>query len=269
MSRPDPEAGIETTSDSWLGGKLVLRQPAKGHRVGSDAALLAAAAPRAERIVDVGAGIGAVGLALLARMADAKADLVEIDSSIAALAAENVAANGFAGRARVVVADVAAARSRRAGGLAEGAADLVVTNPPYFEAPDVRVSPDGRRARAHVFAREDEGRSALAAWIVGALALLAPGGRFVMIHRPEALAEILASFGKRLGAVAVLPIYPYADAPARRVLIAGVKGARGPLRVMPGLVLHEKSGVFTKEAEALHRGETTIPLVEDRRGEHR
>lgn len=262
-----PEVDFETTSDSWLGGKLTLRQPAKGHRVGSDAALLAAAAPEARRIVDVGAGVGAVGLALLKRMTGARAELVEIDAELGALAAENVKKNDLAERARVAVADVTAARARRAAGLIDGVADLVVTNPPFFDAPNVRVSPEARRARAHVLSSAPlraNARSPTAAWIVSALALLAPGGRFVMIHRPDALGEILASLENRLGAIAVLPIHPYLEAPAHRLLIAGVKGARAPLSVQAGLVLHEPSGAFTNEAELIHRGDATIPLVASR-----
>jgi len=258
------EVAFATTSDSWLRGKLLLRQPTKGHRVGSDAALLAAAAPEAERIVDVGAGVGAVGLALLKRMTGARADLLEIDPELAALAAANAAENALAERTRVVVADVTAAASRRAAGLSDGAADLVVTNPPFFDAQNVRVSPVARRARAHVLssaAPEANSRSATDAWLIGALALLAPGGRFAMIHRPGALGAILASLENRLGAIAILPIYPYAEAQAHRLLIAGVKGARAPLSFRPALVLHEPSGAFTKEAEAVHTGEATISLV--------
>jgi tRNA1(Val) A37 N6-methylase TrmN6 len=244
-----------------------LRQPAKGHRVGSDAALLAAAAPEAERIVDIGAGIGAVGLALLKRMAGARAELVEIDAELGALAAENIDKNDLAERARVALADVTTARSRRAAGLIDGAADLVVTNPPFFDASNVRVSPEVRRARAHVLpnaALQASTRSPTAAWIVGALALLAPRGRFVMIHRPDALGEILTGLENRLGAIVVLPIHPYATAPAHRLLIAGIKGARAPLSIKSGLVLHERSGSFTKEAELVHRGDATIPLVASR-----
>ncbi|MBV1705232.1 MAG: methyltransferase, partial [Hyphomicrobiales bacterium] len=53
------------TADGFLGGRLTLRQPARGHRFGSDAALLAACAPTDcdGEIMDVGAGVGAVGLA--------------------------------------------------------------------------------------------------------------------------------------------------------------------------------------------------------------
>jgi len=255
--RPAPFA---TTSDSLFGGRLTLRQPVKGHRVGSDAVLLAAAAPAGMNIVDVGAGVGAVGLALLQRAAGSRAALVEIDPDTAALAGENAAANGLAERARVVLADVTSARSRRAGGLEDGKADLVVTNPPFFDAEAVRASDEESRARAHVLAPRsgEAGQSPLEAWIIGSLALLSPGGRFVMIHRPEALAAILAAFGRRLGAVALLPVHPRAEAPAHRLLISGVKSARAPMSIQPGLTLHDSTGAFTPRAEALHRGEAVI-----------
>ena len=259
MAEPPLAGSAATTTDAWLAGRLRLIQPVKGHRVGSDAALLAAAASAAAHVADIGAGVGAVGLAIALRYLAARVDLVEIDPGLASLAARNAAANGLAERARVIIADVTSPPSRRAGGLADGEADLVTTNPPFFAPTDVRASPQPGRAQAHVLPEPDgEGRSALAAWIKGALALLAPGGRFVMIHRPDSLAAILAAFGGRLGAIAILPVHPRAEAPAHRLLIAGIKGARSPLAIRPPIVLHDAAGGFTPEAEALHRGEAAI-----------
>ncbi len=243
--------------DAILGGRLNLRQMLAGHRVGTDAVLLAAAAgPPARRIVDVGAGVGAVGLALLTRWPEARADFVEIDSGLAALARENAALNGVAERSRVFALDALDGRARRAAGLPDGEADLVVTNPPFFAAEAARVSPDPSRARAHAFAAGAE--APLGAWIVASLALLAPSGRFVMIHRPDALPEILEAFGRRLGDVAIRPVHPRAEADAIRVLVSGIKGSRAPTRLSPGLVLHEASGAFTPRGDALHRGDLTF-----------
>jgi tRNA1(Val) A37 N6-methylase TrmN6 len=228
-----------------------------GHRAGTDAVLLAAAAGLpARRIVDFGAGAGAAGLALLTRWPEARADLVEIDPSLAALARENAALNGAAGRARVFALDALDGRARRAAGLLDGEADLVVTNPPFFAAGTARVSPDPARARAHAFAAGAE--APLRAWIVAALATLAPGGRYVMIHRPDALPEILEAFGKRLGDIAIRPVHPRGDADAIRVLVSGVKGSRAPARLAPGLVLHEAGGAFTPLAAAIHTGDAVL-----------
>jgi tRNA1(Val) A37 N6-methylase TrmN6 len=246
----------ETSLDEILGGRLRLRQMRQGHRVGADAVLLAAAAgPPARRIVDVGSGVGAVALALLTRWPEARADLVEIDPAIAVLARENAAINGVADRVRVFELDGLDASARRGAGLLNGEADLVVSNPPFFAAGEVRSSPDAVRARAHVFAAA---ASSLPAWIVASLALLAPGGRFAMIHRPDALPAILAAFGRRLGAVAIRPVHPRGDADAIRVLVSGVKGSKAPVRLLPGLVLHEASGAFTPLSAAIHRGEALL-----------
>jgi tRNA1(Val) A37 N6-methylase TrmN6 len=245
-----------TSLDAILGGRLRLRQRRDGHRVGLDAILLAAAAGApVARLVDVGAGVGAVGLALLQRWPAATGALVEIDAELAALAQENAALNGLAARARVVVADALDAKSRRAAGLADEAADLVVTNPPYLAAEAARVSPDPRRARAHV---AGGGAAALADWVVACLPLLAPGGRFVMIQRADALAALLPAFAGRLGDLALRPIHPRADAPAIRLLISGTKGSKAPLRLLPGLALHEPDGAATPLAAAIQRGEATL-----------
>jgi tRNA1(Val) A37 N6-methylase TrmN6 len=245
-----------TSLDAILGGRLRLRQTRGGHRVGLDAVLLAAAAGApAARLVDVGAGVGAVGLALLQRWPAAAGILIEIDAGLAALAEENAALNGLSARARIVVADALDPKSRRAAGLVDEAADLVVANPPYLAADAARPSPDPRRARAHV---AGAGAAALADWVAACLALLAPGGRFVMIQRADALAALLPAFAGRLGGLALRPVHPRADAPAIRLLISGTKGSKAPLQFLPGLTLHEADGAAAPLAAAIQRGEATL-----------
>src|SRR5262245_12453351 len=118
---PAEETGGEFTDDAVLGARLRLKQPRSGHRVGHDAILLAAACPAraGEHAVDLGAGVGAAGLALAARVEGVTLTLVEIDRRLAALAAENAQHNGLAERVRAIVLDVSApARAFAAAGLA-------------------------------------------------------------------------------------------------------------------------------------------------------
>src|SRR5215208_1665832 len=98
----------ESTEDAVLGGRLILRQPHRGHRVGHDAILLAAAtnARAGEHAIDLGAGVGAAGLALARRIAGVKVTLVEIESTLKTLAAENAQRNNLADRARAALGDV-------------------------------------------------------------------------------------------------------------------------------------------------------------------
>ena len=259
----DETGKLATSLDGLLGGRLPIRQPGRGHRAGSDAILLAAAAPAegVDRIVDLGAGVGAVGLAILQRLRGASADLVERDAALAALAEENAMRNGLQAQTRIHSLDFMQARDRRNAGLRDGAADLVVTNPPFFEAANVRASPNARKASAHVFAGGppvSPGKTALEAWIIACLALLCGGGRFIMIHR----AGRARWDSRRIRAAAGLGMrscpFTRTQAPAHRILVAGVKGARGPISLRAALTLHDRSGAFTPLAEAIHRGEALI-----------
>ncbi len=248
--RPPPIAAA-----GFLGGRLLLRQPAQGHRCGTDAVLLAAAAPAdfSGLAIDVGAGVGAAGLALAVVRPGARIGLLESDPFIAGLARANLLQNGLTGRGHVIQADVLSKPSRRGADLRDESAGLVITNPPFLDPSRARLSPDPRKRRAHAMPVE----GALAAWIVASLALVAPGGLFILIHRPDALPLILHVLAGRAGGIAVLPVYPRCAAKAGRVLVRGKKGSRAPLSIAPPLVLHEGEG-FTEAADAIHRGVATI-----------
>ncbi len=250
----------EITYDSLLGGRLRLRQLASGHRAGTDALLLAALTPPDTRgmVLDVGAGAGAVGLVAAFRAPCAHIGLVEIDKMACALARDNIQANALEARLSVYQADILAPASRRAAGLVDEQAALVLTNPPFFDAGSVRVTPDSARARAHVAA------APLADWLRASLALLAPGGVFAMIHRADALADCLGSIGRRLGSLRIRPVQPRVDSPASRVLFYGVKGSKGPLRLEAPLVLHERDGRFTPEAMRLALDASLTIFPDDR-----
>jgi tRNA1(Val) A37 N6-methylase TrmN6 len=255
MASPSHISDAGSAHRQFLGGRLRLRQSSRGHRSGTDAVLLAAAAPANATgvILDIGSGVGAVALSAALFAPHASIGLVEIDSSACALARQNVAENGFAERVRVYETDVLDPPSRRGAGLVDEQAEMVLTNPPYLAAGRVRVSPDPRRALAHV---SDGG---LKPWVRACLALLKPGGTFGMIHRADALAECLASVEGRLGGVTILPVAPRAGEPATRILLRGTKGSKAPLSLLAALVLHETDGRFTRLAEAIHRGKMGLP----------
>jgi tRNA1(Val) A37 N6-methylase TrmN6 len=235
--------------DSLLDGRLLLHQWDKGHRVGTDAILLAAAAPPIAKglVVDVGAGVGAVGLILARANTGVEVALLEKNPEAAELSRQNAAANDLSSRIRVFEADLFDVPARKAGGLVE-AADLVVTNPPFLNSRTARASPDAARAMAHML---DEG--GIAKWLQASLALLKPRGMLVLIHRADALEDLLAGLGGRLGGLEILPVFPRRGEKATRLILRGRKGGKAPLALLPGLVLHETDGGFTLRAEQLHR----------------
>ncbi len=252
----DEEQGL--TRDAILGGRLELVQPRRGHRIGSDAVLLAAAAGDADglAVADLGCGVGTIGLSVARAAPAASVTLVDNDPAILALAARNAELNGLGGRTTIVAADILApSRQRLAAGLANDAFDLVLSNPPFLKAGAARSSPLANRSRAH-----DMPEGGLETWVAHALALLKPRGRLILIHRADALPAILAAIGARAGGIRVLPIHPVSGREAARVVVGAEKGSRAPFALRPPLVLNGPDGRFTPEAEALHRGEARLTL---------
>lgn len=249
-------AAPATTLDALLDGRLHIEQPARGHRAGTDAVLLAAAAPRGGgTMIDLGAGVGTAGLLLAAVDPSWRLVLVERDVAIARLAQGNAEHNRLADRVAVVVADVtASARDREAAGLTANSAEAVIANPPFFSPGHIRSSSDPYRRVAHGLDRAGE----LVQWVRTAVWLLKPRGTLTIIHRTEALPELLAAMAGRLGGISVLPVLPKAGAAASRILVRCTLGSRAPFCLLSPLVLHQASGGFTPEAEALHRGEGWI-----------
>jgi tRNA1(Val) A37 N6-methylase TrmN6 len=247
----------EITEDAFLGGQLHLRQRRSGHRAGHDAMLLAAATPArsGDRVVDLGAGVGAAGLAVARRVAGVGLVLVEIDAALAALARGNAAANAIA--ADVIVLDVtSAAAAFAAVGLTPDCADVVLMNPPFNDPARHRVSPDRARASAHVATA-----TTLESWIRAARRILKSGGVLTMIWRADGLAEVLAALGRGFGSLAILPVHNDANSPAIRLLIRATKGGKAPIQMQAALMLNDESAVPNKQVQDVLAGKGVLPLA--------
>jgi len=248
----------DVTEDAVLGGRLRLRQSIRGHRVGHDAILLAAAVPArtGETVVDLGAGVGAAGLAVAVRVGGIKLTLVELAPQLAALAAENTRLNGLS--AQIATLDVVApARAFAAAGLRPEQAARVMMNPPFNDSARQRASPDRGRRLAHAAPR-----ATLVAWTKSAARLLRPRGTLSLIWRADGLGDVLEALKPAFGAAAVLPIYAKPAERAIRVLVRATKASRAPLQLLPGLVLHDQAGRATAAADAILRAGEALPLAQ-------
>jgi tRNA1(Val) A37 N6-methylase TrmN6 len=247
----------DVSDDAVLAGRLTLRQPRRGHRFGHDAILLAAAvdARAGEIAVDLGAGVGAAGLALARRVDGISVTLVELDPALTALAQHNAEQNGLAARVRAVCLDVtASAADFAAAGLVAVSVDHVLMNPP-FNAPQ-NPSPDPARRQAHIAADDT-----LKQWLGTAARLLRSNGVVTLIWRADRLDDVLAALAPHFGEAVVLPIYPKPNAPAIRVIVRARKGRSAPAVSLPGLVLANDSGTPSAAAEAILRGGQALSLT--------
>ena len=239
------------TEDRLLDGRVRLRQPTRGYRAGLDAALLGAAcdARPGQRVLEAGCGAGGALLAAAARRPDVRFVGVERDAAALALARENIALNGFGDRVEAIEGDVAV----RFSNLDLEPFDAAMTNPPFFDDPDSLRGPAPDRRAAWM---ADDG---LAAWIGFLSKGVREGGTLTLIHRADRLADILALLGEKCGSIQVRPIHPFADQPAKRILVRAIKTGKAPLRLLPPLVLHDRDGdKHRPEVEAILRGEAGV-----------
>jgi tRNA1(Val) A37 N6-methylase TrmN6 len=246
----------ELTDDRLLGGRLRFSQPARGYRVAIDPVVLAAAVRPLpyHRVLDAGAGTGAASLCLAARVPECRIVGLELQRDLHRIASHNVAQNGLDRRVEILRGDLAQPPPR----LSAASFDHVMTNPPHLPAGEASPPQHRERALAHVETTMD-----LAAWVGACLRMLKPDGHLTLIHRADRLAEVLAALLGRAGDVVVFPLWPAADRrPAKRVLVQARKGARGPLRLAPGLVLHGADGSFAPLAEGVLRDGIALELTE-------
>ncbi len=250
----------ETTTDAFLGGALMLRQPARGYRAGIDPVLLAATCPddgREATILDCGAGVGTVGLCIAARLAGTRVTLVEREPVLADLARENIVANALQDRAEIFCADLAAPLSRMPDLAARaGTFDHVLANPPFHVDASGTRSADPVKDAANAMSE-----NGLDAWARFMAAMCRGGGTATMIHRADALPAILAALANRFGGLTILPLHPRAAEPANRVIVRGIKGSRAPLTLLPPLVLHATGAQgYQPAVEAVLRHGAALPL---------
>jgi len=229
------------TEDALLGGRLRLLQLRRGYRVAIDAVLLAAAVDPAagERVLDLGAGVGSVGLCLARRMPGCTITGIELQPALAQLAERNAVQNGLGDRVRTILHDIARPLPHDLPPF-----DQVATNPPYLAAAAADPSPDPSKALATV-----ESSANLARWLDVAAGALKSAGTLTLIHRSDRLEEITLNL-IRLGwgglTVKRLP-------PAARVLVRARRSEAPYLIESSPLVLHKPEGGYTDAAEAILR----------------
>lgn len=243
----------ELTEDEFLGGRLNILQPAKGYRAGIDAVLLASSIDLCSRpsatVLDCGAGVGTVGLCVAARCPEAQVILVERQAALVEIARSNIERNGLANRVAICPGDVTVpAAHAGAPDLAFESFDHVLANPPFHDEANATAAREPSKQMSHTMPA-----GALEGWVRFAARMTKPAGRFTLIHTASALPELLAAVRARFGALTVTGIHPYANRPAIRVIVSGIKGSRAPVEIRPPLVLHNEDGTFTTHVSSILR----------------
>ena len=220
---------------------LVIIQDRRRFCFGIDAVLLSGFAEvrKGETVLDLGTGTGILPLLLSAKTEAEKLIGLEIQPESAEMARRSVALNGLSERIDIVTGDLKEALSL----FGRGTADVVISNPPYMTGGHGLVNPSDAKAIAR-----HEIACSFSDVAQAAAAVLRPGGRFYLVHRPFRIPElmtVLSGFGlepKRMRLV-----YPTVEQEPELVLLGCVKGGKPRLKTEKPLILHDENGNYTEE----------------------
>lgn len=234
---------MQITTDDFLGGKVKLAQEVDGYRSTSDSVLLASAVriKSGESVLDVGTGNGVVLFCLASRVSNLSMTGIDIQKELITLAQQNNQLNNC--QIDFIEDDI----SQKDRVIKAKQFHHVVTNPPFYQEPNPRFN-----AQQQIAFHE---KISIDKWIRSCIKHVRAGGTFTMIHRVEALPEILISLQKTtLGAIEVIPLVKDLNTSAKRVIVRGKLGSKKPFELKNPFVLHsENSNSYTPKAELILR----------------
>ncbi|MFN7973868.1 MAG: methyltransferase [Acidobacteriota bacterium] len=239
-SAPTPGITLDRLAVDWW-----IYQAERGQRYSTDdvvTAWEASRTPRVATILDLGAGVGSIGLLVLARHPDARLTSIERLEGSVALLRRTVAANRLEDRVEIIAADL-----RTPDVLGPRRFDLVVANPPYLPRGRATVSPHPARAAARIELHGD-----IRDYCRIAARHLRQDGRFCLCHPaadPRTEAAITAA-GMAVQSRRDV-VFRHGEPPRLTIRVCGL--ARGSALAYPPLVIRGESRDRTEEFRAVRR----------------
>ena len=185
--------------------------------------------PRNASVLDLGAGCGTLGLLLCSKDEHCHVTGIELDENAHLEALENIRRNGLSTRMESICADLRSVSES----FSPGSFSCCVSNPPYFSG--------GAASRSLSTARQEGCCTPEDLFRCGSH-LLKFGGDFFLVHKPERLAELIATAAHyKLEAKRLCLVRHRADAPVNLILLQLRKGAKPGLQ-WEEMILHHADG---------------------------
>ena len=231
-------------NDYLLDKKIKMFQSDEGYKTSSDAVLVSSLIHKiknTDNILDVGSGTGGISLCLAHRFEKAQIIGFEIQEQLVELENKSAKANSFQ-NLKYLIHDIGSKKAP----LPYGSFNHVITNPPYTK--NGSKSPNKSKALAH-----NQENLTLEQWLKFCLKMLKPYGFLYLIHRADALDEILSALHSKAGNINLIPVYSKENQEAKRIMVKAQKDSKAPLKILPPLVIHQNGG-YTSQAEQILRG---------------
>ena len=185
--------------------------------------------PKHAAVVDLGSGCGTLGLLLCSANVNCRVTGVELDESAHHAALANIRANALEARMANICADIRSVSEK----FSPGSFSCCVSNPPYFAG--------GAASRNLAVARQEGCCTPEDLFSCGER-LLKFGGDFFLVHKPERMAQLIATSAKyKLEAKRLCLVRHKEGAPVNLILLQLRKGAK-PGLAWEEIILHHADG---------------------------
>ena len=185
--------------------------------------------PRNASVLDLGSGCGTLGLLLCSKDPNCHITGVELEETAHQEALDNIRRNRLDTRMVSICADLRSVSER----FSPGSFSCCVSNPPYFS--------EGAVSRSLPNARQELRCTPEDLFRCGSF-LLKFGGDFFLVHKPERLAELIATAAKyKLEAKRLCLVRHREGAPVNLILLQLRKGAK-PGLTWEEIILHHADG---------------------------
>jgi len=243
-----PTPAEDETVDALFEGRIKLYQSRGGYRVSLDAVLLAhfVTLKSAAKVVDLGAGNGAILAMLAHRHPSARLTGIEIQPAMVERACRNVMLNGLEERIKIIAGDVRAIATL----AAPESCDVAICNPPYRRALSGRVSPNlEKRIARHEF------EGSLGHFLRAGSYLLRKRGRMALVYPAYRCVDLLAA----MRAAGIEPkrlrtVHSFAASAASLALVEGRKGGKSEVAVEAPLIVYDGERRYSTEVAAMLGG---------------
>lgn len=229
----------ERVDDLQINNLKIIQNP-DGFCFGIDAVLLAnfVRLKRNARVVDLGTGTGIIPILLAGKSRTSHITGIEIQEEVADMARRSVRLNNLDDRIEILNADLKEAENF----LEVNQYDVVTSNPPYMHTQGLINENDKKAISRH------EIKCSLEDVIRVSSRLLKHNGRFLMVHRPIRLVDIMFYCRQyKIEPKRLQFIHPTYNKKPNLLLIECVKAAKPELKILDPLYVYREDGKYTEQ----------------------
>ena len=234
---------------------LKIIQNAKGFCFGIDSVILsefAADIRNTDKVLDLGAGTGILGLLVYGKRKPSNIIGIEIQKDVAEMAKRSIKLNNLEKNLKIINEDINKIIEKKL--IEKNYFDVVVTNPPYKELNTGIINANEKKliSRHEIAAKLED-------FINISQQALKERGIFYMVHKPERLVDIICLLRKyRMEPKEIRVVASSYGKQANLVLIKAIKGGNKFLKIDKMLYIYNKKGEYSKEIKKIMKNDNNI-----------